>query len=222
MTDKTLSPTRYWTEEIEQKAIQLTESDCDKERNRLYMQIREPLLMMIDGIMRKRQVKKDIELLRTDIETRIYMILTTDKFDSDKGRVYSYITRAIWNEITANWKKQFQQKNRNDSIEAEEFYLELADKDPEIGKEHHHIIDELEGRLIYLVPFHFPQRKKDMITIYECMYSMIEIFRENEINRVRAFKKEVLNRVPNANPNMITKLIKLMREEYQRIKDSGY
>lgn len=214
---------QYWNADVEKLTVQLNQSSNPKEQNRIYNKVRPEIIRMISTLMYQRGLRNDVENYMVDLETHSFLVLTNKSFDPAKSKMYTYLCSSIHHEISAIFKKYYKKQQPLISVHTcsddEEEDLLFSFTDPIRNKPYHEIIDILEHRLLLMVPYMFPERKKDRILILNTLLVMIEVFRENQIDRVQEFRKKVCERLPETNRNLVCKLTKFLRDEYQYIKN---
>ena len=217
----------YWTDEIESLAVELNFSKDFERQTELYLKIRQSVLYMIKSLLAKRQNFIDFEMNVSDLETRAWFVLTHDNFDPTKSRMFSWLTKSLWNEITQIFGRHI--KNKQNMVRMDFSYAANDEQDfilPDYEPEPHVFDDpkmdylqQLEIELFWLIPFNFPNfDEKQQRLFHRIAEEAINITREDVINRVLVYRNEILKRIPEAKKTHVKKITKMLGREYQRIK----
>jgi hypothetical protein len=221
---------QYWDSEIERLAIEcVLETDLNRKAE-LYLKIRPAFVYMISSIIYKKRFIADHDDWVVEFETDLYLsVFCGTTFDPTKSKLYSYLTRCIYNAIAKKWKERFIPKNCNLSWEhANEDNGELwepthYDVQYSTQERHEMVIEEIEQGLWEIVPRYFSKRGDNYEILVHTARLMISKFRERPYKRIITFKHEVLEEDDKATRNSVERLAKMFKDEYSRkIKESRF
>jgi hypothetical protein len=214
----------YWTVEVEQKAQQcILEKNTDK-KIALYNEIRPAVHQMISSIILKKKYFSDHDDWACEFETDLYLsVFCGDTYDSTRSKVFSYMTRSIYNALAKKYKERSMPKNQKYTWEAgmvengelwePNYHAEL---EPEYDR-HMLVIDEIEQGLWEIVGRKFNKRANNHEQLVQIGLTMLSLFRERPYKRVSYFKKHIAEQCPYATRNAIDRVATVLREEYQRL-----
>jgi hypothetical protein len=146
----------YFDVREEMAVIRFLETECHKERNKIYNEfLRKPLDKMISSIIRRYKLyRKDMDFEEIHIDTHSFLITKIDKFKPSKEKkAYSYFGTICKNYLMGQIIKDQKETNRkisyediSTSLENDEgfaYYIENDNLDSE--KVIYHFLIQLDG-----------------------------------------------------------------------------
>jgi hypothetical protein len=214
---KKLLPKMYFTQETENAIIAYNSEIDETKRNNIYnSKIKYAFEKLVENIFNTFKFPySEVGPLDFQKETLSHLVANISKFDSSKGKAFSYFSIVAKNYLIAENKKNYTRFNRHSDIgeEKDESTIQLQSEDKYYKNQ------EIKEFINLMVKFwdnnveKIFTKQKDL----EIAQAIIELFRNNK--RIEVFNKKALylmiREISNCCTQNITKIITKMKS-YQK------